>query len=98
MSKKQIKVMDTSFRDGFQSIYGAKVLVDDFIPALQAAAASGIKHFETGSDPLPAHSGPGRFSWTLPADVLPTDLPLPPESAAANDGRHLFPCIGMQNA
>lgn len=26
MVKKQIKVMDTSFRDGFQSIYGAKVL------------------------------------------------------------------------
>ncbi len=47
MTKKQIKVMDTSFRDGFQSIYGAKVLVDDFIPALQAAVDSGIKHFET---------------------------------------------------
>ena len=47
MAKKQIKVMDTSFRDGFQSIYGAKVLVDDFIPALQAAVAAGIKHFET---------------------------------------------------
>lgn len=47
MTKKQIKVMDTSFRDGFQSIYGAKVLVDDFIPALQAAVEAGIKHFET---------------------------------------------------
>ncbi len=47
MAKKQIKVMDTSFRDGFQSIYGAKVLVDDFIPALQAAVNAGIKHFET---------------------------------------------------
>ncbi len=47
MTKKQIKVMDTSFRDGFQSIYGAKVLVDDFIPALQAAVAAGINHFET---------------------------------------------------
>ena len=47
MTKKQIKVMDTSFRDGFQSIYGAKVLVDDFIPALQAAVSAGIKHFET---------------------------------------------------
>ena len=47
MKKKQIKVMDTSFRDGFQSIYGAKVLVDDFIPALQAAVAAGITHFET---------------------------------------------------
>ena len=47
MSKKLIKVMDTSFRDGFQSIYGAKVLVDDFIPALQAAVNAGISHFET---------------------------------------------------
>ncbi len=44
---KQIKVMDTSFRDGFQSIFGAKVLVEDFIPALQAAVDAGIKHFET---------------------------------------------------
>ena len=47
MAKKQIKVMDTSFRDGFQYIYGAKVLVDDFIPALQAAVNAGLKHFET---------------------------------------------------
>ncbi len=47
MTKKQIKVMDTSFRDGFQSIYGAKVLVDDFIPALQAAVNAGLNHFET---------------------------------------------------
>ena len=44
---KLIKVMDTSFRDGFQSIYGAKVLVDDFIPALQAAVSAGLRHFET---------------------------------------------------
>ena len=47
MAKKLINVMDTSFRDGFQSVLGAKVLVDDFIPALQAAAKAGIKHFET---------------------------------------------------
>lgn len=46
MSKKLIKVMDTSFRDGFQSVYGARVLVDDFLPALQSAVAAGIKHFE----------------------------------------------------
>lgn len=44
---KQIKVMDTSFRDGFQSVYGARVFVDDFIPALQSAVEAGIKHFET---------------------------------------------------
>ncbi len=46
MSKKLIKVMDTSFRDGFQSVYGAKVLVDDFLPALESAVDAGIKHFE----------------------------------------------------
>ena len=46
MGKKLIKVMDTSFRDGFQSVYGARVFVDDFIPALQSAVAAGIKHFE----------------------------------------------------
>ena len=44
---KLIKVMDTSFRDGFQSIFGAKVLVDDFLPALQSAVSAGLKHFET---------------------------------------------------
>ncbi|HCB10851.1 MAG TPA: biotin attachment protein [Cyanobacteria bacterium UBA11991] len=47
MSKKPIKVMDTSFRDGFQSVYGARVFVDDFIPALQSAVKAGIRHFET---------------------------------------------------
>ncbi len=46
MGKKLIKVMDTSFRDGFQSVYGARVFVDDFIPALQSAVAAGINHFE----------------------------------------------------
>ena len=46
MGKKLIKVMDTSFRDGFQSVYGARVFVDDFIPALQSAVNAGLKHFE----------------------------------------------------
>lgn len=46
MGKKLIKVMDTSFRDGFQSVYGARVFVDDFLPALQAAVNAGINHFE----------------------------------------------------
>ena len=46
MAKKLIKVMDTSFRDGFQSVYGARVFVDDFIPALQSAVKAGLKHFE----------------------------------------------------
>ena len=46
MSKKLIKVMDTSFRDGFQSVYGARVFVEDFLPALKSAVNAGIKHFE----------------------------------------------------
>ncbi|EAI3920414.1 biotin/lipoyl-binding protein [Campylobacter upsaliensis] len=48
MTKKFIDVMDTSFRDGFQSVYGARVLMDDFIPALEAAKEAGIRHFEFG--------------------------------------------------
>ena len=46
MGKKLIKVMDTSFRDGFQSVYGARVFVDDFLPALKSAVSAGIRHFE----------------------------------------------------
>ncbi len=34
MAKKYIDVMDTSFRDGFQSVFGGRVLMDDFLPAL----------------------------------------------------------------
>ncbi|EEO9445197.1 biotin attachment protein, partial [Campylobacter jejuni] len=41
-------VMDTSFRDGFQSVYGARVLMDDFFPAVEAAKEAGITHFEFG--------------------------------------------------
>ncbi|EEL0848602.1 biotin attachment protein, partial [Campylobacter jejuni] len=38
----------TSFRDGFQSVYGARVLMDDFFPAVEAAKEAGITHFEFG--------------------------------------------------
>ncbi|EOI4806562.1 biotin/lipoyl-containing protein [Campylobacter jejuni] len=48
MAKKFIDVMDTSFRDGFQSVYGARVLLDDFFPAVEAAKEAGITHFEFG--------------------------------------------------
>ncbi|MBX1074683.1 biotin attachment protein [Campylobacter jejuni] len=48
MAKKFIDVMDTSFRDGFQSVYGARVLMDDFFPAVEAAKEAGITHFEFG--------------------------------------------------
>ena len=40
--------MDTSFRDGFQSVFGGRVLMEDFFPALEAALEAGITHFEFG--------------------------------------------------
>lgn len=48
MAKKFIDVMDTSFRDGFQSVYGARISTKDFLPALEAAKEAGISHFEFG--------------------------------------------------
>lgn len=48
MSKKLIKVMNTAFRDGFQSVFGARVFTKDFIPAVEAAKEAGISHFEAG--------------------------------------------------
>ena len=48
MAKKFLDVMDTTFRDGFQSVYGARVLMNDFLPALEAAKEAGIEHFEFG--------------------------------------------------
>jgi pyruvate carboxylase subunit B len=46
--KKKVRFMCTAFRDGFQSVYGARVLTDDFLPALEAACAAGIDYFEAG--------------------------------------------------
>ncbi len=40
--------MDTSMRDGFQSVFGARTLTDDFLPAVEAAVAAGIHHLEAG--------------------------------------------------
>jgi len=40
--------MCTAFRDGFQSVYGARVLTPDFLPALEAARDAGIAYFEAG--------------------------------------------------
>jgi pyruvate carboxylase subunit B len=45
---KKILFQDTSFRDGFQSVFGARVLSEDFMPAVEAAAGAGIQHFEAG--------------------------------------------------
>lgn len=48
MALKKIQFMDTSFRDGFQSVYGARVLTKDFLPAVEASVEAGITHFESG--------------------------------------------------
>ena len=40
--------MDTTFRDGFQSVFGARVAMDDFLQAVSAAREAGISHFEFG--------------------------------------------------
>lgn len=45
---KKVNFMCTAFRDGFQSVYGARVLTPDFLPALEAARAAGIDYFEAG--------------------------------------------------
>ncbi|MFO7735014.1 MAG: biotin/lipoyl-containing protein [bacterium] len=46
--KKHVDTMITAFRDGFQSVYGARVLTEDFLPAVEAAADAGFSHFEAG--------------------------------------------------
>ena len=48
MSKKKVDFMCTAFRDGFQSVYGARVFTKDFMPAVAAAKEAGITHFEAG--------------------------------------------------
>ncbi len=48
MAKKFIDIMDTTFRDGFQSVFGGRVLMNDFFPAVEAAKEAGITHFEFG--------------------------------------------------
>lgn len=45
MAKKFIDVMDTSFRDGFQSVYGARVLMDDFFSCSRSSKRSGYYSF-----------------------------------------------------
>ncbi|MDA0991637.1 MAG: biotin/lipoyl-binding protein [Verrucomicrobia bacterium] len=45
---KKIDFMCTAFRDGFQSVYGARVSTKDFLPALEAARDAGIHYFEAG--------------------------------------------------
>ena len=48
MARKRIEFMETSFRDGFQSVFGARVATKDFLPPLEAALEAGITYFEAG--------------------------------------------------
>ncbi|GBR73878.1 oxaloacetate decarboxylase alpha chain [Candidatus Termititenax aidoneus] len=52
MAKKKIEVLCTAFRDGFQSVFGARVFMKDYIPAIEAAVTAGIKRFEFGGGAL----------------------------------------------
>jgi pyruvate carboxylase subunit B len=45
---KRIRVMFTAFRDGLQSILGAKVRLSNFLPAMKTCVEIGIRHFEFG--------------------------------------------------
>ena len=46
--KKTVKYMLTAFRDGFQSVVGARVLSKDFLPCVEEAYAAGVRWFEAG--------------------------------------------------
>ncbi len=48
MAKKKVIFMNTAFRDGFQSVYGARVFTPDFLPAVEAAREAGIDYHEAG--------------------------------------------------
>jgi pyruvate carboxylase subunit B len=52
MATKKIKVMCTAFRDGFQSAFGARVFMKDYLPAIEAAVEAGLTHFEFGGGAL----------------------------------------------
>ncbi len=45
---KKVRFMCTAFRDGLQSVFGARVFTKDFLPALEAAKEAGIRYFEAG--------------------------------------------------
>ncbi|MBS1368647.1 MAG: biotin attachment protein [Lentisphaeria bacterium] len=49
---KKVDFMLTAFRDGFQSVFGARVFSADFLPVVEEAAAAGITHFEAGGGAL----------------------------------------------
>ena len=50
---RRVSVMNTAFRDRFQSCVGARVFTPDFLPALEAALDAG---FTSGGAPVPVPS------------------------------------------
>ena len=48
MAKKVVNFMCTAFRDGFQSVFGMRVLPKDYFPAVEMARDAGIRYFEAG--------------------------------------------------
>ena len=51
-SPRRVRVMFTPFRDGLQSTFGGKVRLEDFLPAMEASAELGVRHFEFGGGAL----------------------------------------------
>ncbi len=49
---KKIHFMLSAFRDGFQSVYGARVFSKDYLPIVQEAVQAGIEHIEAGGGAL----------------------------------------------
>lgn len=48
MAKKLVNFMCTAFRDGFQSVFGMRVLPKDYLPVVEAAKDAGIRYMESG--------------------------------------------------
>ena len=46
--KKKISFMCTAFRDGFQSVFGARVLSKDYLPIVKEAVEAGMTNIEAG--------------------------------------------------
>ena len=48
MAKKKISYLCTAFRDGFQSVFGMRVLSKDYLPVVEQAVKAGMKNIEMG--------------------------------------------------
>ena len=46
--KKKVSFMCTAFRDGFQSVFGARVLSKDYLPIVKEAVEAGMTNIEAG--------------------------------------------------